>query len=651
MNSIIKCKTAKEASLLLLVFYIFMPLHSQDSFLSDTIRINEVVITSKKTEQQPSGYKVITIDTAVLNEFSQQNLADLLIQKSGIAVKSYGLGGVSTPAFRGTGANHTVIQWNNISINSPMLGQSDISLIPVGLFDEINIYCGGSSLATGSGGLGGIINIDNKPTWNKGTYIVLNPAIGSFGTYSGLVKVKTGNSAFQSVTRSYIQYGKNDFSYLNRATGINPVREKMSGNEVFSRGLVQEIYYRKNRNVLSAKIWYQNSDRNLPSSMLSGQTGLNENQFDESFRSVLNYEGKTAGADYFITGSLNLSELRYINRLAEIDSRNRSESLILKAGFTKTIANIVRARAIFDEDNTLVRSVNYLDNKSRRNLASATIITETVNSGRFGATFVAKEILHENRLLAPDFSGGLQFRLSDLHDHYLKANYSKSSRVPSMNDLYWNPGGNMDLRNETSNNIELEYEMSQIISSSFTVSFNTSLYYNTINDLIQWRPGAYSYWTAENVKKVITSGIESSGSARYSAGVFSAVLDLNYYLTKASSAGSDIIGDESVGKQLIYIPSNLLNGSLHLKYGGIYSKMVSVYTGKRYTDADNTSSLPAYILNSVTTGYEFVRSHNKYNIGFVVDNIFNVSYENIAWYPQPGRSYTLKFTIQFAFTK
>ena len=112
------------------------------------------------------------------------------------------MGGTATPSFRGTGAGHTQIVWNGININHPMLGQSDLSLIPAGLIDDIQIYYGGASMPLNSGGIGGIINLETRPVWKKETMISLNPGIGSFGQYTGLIKVRSGNIKFSDSYKS-----------------------------------------------------------------------------------------------------------------------------------------------------------------------------------------------------------------------------------------------------------------------------------------------------------------------------------------------------------------------------------------------------------------------------------------------------------------
>ena len=54
------------------------------------------------------------------------------------------------------------------------------------------------------------------------------------------------------------------------------------------------------------------------------------------------------------------------------------------------------------------------------------------------------------------------------------------------------------------------------------MKFDLSVFRNNIKDMIQWHPGEYSYWTADNIKSVNTSGLESSFSLNYSLNKFAA---------------------------------------------------------------------------------------------------------------------------------
>ena len=130
---------------------------------------------------------------------------------------------LSTTSIRGSGASHTQITWNEININNPMPGQSDLSLIPSCFIDNVQIYYGGSSMAINSGGIGGIINLETNPEWKKETSVILNPWLGSFGRYTGSLQIKSGNTHFQTVTKLYLESSENNFRYLNSEMSTEPV--------------------------------------------------------------------------------------------------------------------------------------------------------------------------------------------------------------------------------------------------------------------------------------------------------------------------------------------------------------------------------------------------------------------------------------------
>ncbi len=149
-----------------------------------------------------------------------------------------------------------------------------------------------------------------------------------------------------------------------------------------------------------------------------------------------------------------------------------------------------------------------------------------------------REILDSETFLIPDFSAGLQYRIAEGKDYFLKANISRNSKIPSLNEMYWVPGGNPELKNEYAFTYELTGEMNHKFSSPLTIKYNLSLFRNNIKDMIQWHPGEFSYWTADNIKSVNTSGLETSFSLNYSVSKFSAGLTANYSYTRATTAES-----------------------------------------------------------------------------------------------------------------
>ena len=108
------------------------------------------------------------------------------------------------------------------------------------------------------------------------------------------------------------------------------------------------------------------------------------------------------------------------------------------------------------------------------------------------------------------------------------------------------------------------------------MKYDLSVFRNNIKDMIQWHPGEYSFWTADNIKSVNSSGLETSFSLNYSAKqVCSRSDQQTIHIQGQSTAESDTSNDASIGKQLIYVPENQANCSLHMNYRMFYSSWIT----------------------------------------------------------------------------
>ena len=85
---------------------------------------------------------------------------------------------------------------------------------------------------------------------------------------------------------------------------------------------------------------------------------------------------------------------------------------------------------------------------------------------------------------------------------------AKSFRLPTLNDLYWLPGGNLDLQPEFGNTFELGIDF-QSKNSLYDLQIHSGLFSNRVKNWIVWIPGN-GYWKPENVQKVKSEGIELS---------------------------------------------------------------------------------------------------------------------------------------------
>jgi len=637
-----KLKFNKGASLISLFAIMTLHLSGQYSLKNDTVKIQEVVISRKQITSDQPGFKFYDIDSLVLNAYSLSTLTDMLNETTPLFMKYYGSGGTATSSFRGTSAGHTQIAWNGININDPMLGQSDFSLLPTGMVENVLISFGGASMDLGSGAIGGIINLENTPSWKKQTTADFNLGAGSFGSYSGLLKMRTGSDRFQSVTKGYMHTSKNNFPYLDTEALPDPVKRERENNQVLQKGFMQELYFRNSENVLSARLWYQSASRDLPGSTLYGYSG--EKQSDESFRSLLSYDKVNGETEYFSSLAWMNTNLNYISQLYGIDSRNSVNTFVIKGGMTTPLGKYSRLKVVLNNELNAIESNNYAENIKQNN-TSVTMSAERRKSGRVAALILLRETLDDKTFLIPDFSTGFEFRVLRGEEHYIKLNLSRNSRIPSMNDRFWNPGGTPLLRNEYAWSYEIGYKLDQTVSKTLSVSSEVDYYNNYIRDMIQWRPGESYYWVADNIRNVNSSGIESSFLVKYIANSLSVNLDLGYSFTKAREIDSS--SSESTGNQLIYMPENQANGSLHVTYKRFYVTWITTFTGRTYTSSDNTAYLDNYTLDSFKGGVKFKAKDNSVDLRFKIENIFDTSYKTIEYYPQHGRTYFITLLFQF----
>ena len=79
------------------------------------------------------------------------------------------------------------------------------------------------------------------------------------------------------------------------------------------------------------------------------------------------------------------------------------------------------------------------------------------------------------------FSLGSSYIFNSFYN--LKVNFSRNFRIPTFNDLYWETGGNPDLKPESS----YQAEVGNVFTyKKFTLS--ETVYFIKIDDLIRWVP-------------------------------------------------------------------------------------------------------------------------------------------------------------------
>jgi iron complex outermembrane receptor protein len=244
-------------------------------------------------------------------------------------------------------------------------------------------------------------------------------------------------------------------------------------------------------------------------------------------------------------------------------------------------------------------------------------------------------------------SVSLKYSPFDIHRLTISANVSRNYHMPTMNDLYWEPGGNPDLKAEDGYSYEsgLTYKKQM---KNINLNASVTGYYSHISNWILWQPDSLaSYWTPSNLKQVRSRGIESSAgiSGKWQQFIFR--LNTGYTLTDAENREKLYDGDKSVGKQLIYVPKHSANAMLYLQYKNWHLSGQYKYTGKRYTSTDNSRYMPDFMLYDAEFGRKFKLGSCLLNAAIKVNNLLDTDYQSVAWYPMPGRIYNLKINFRW----
>lgn len=535
----------------------------------DTIAISEVVIVESSIRSQMTGS---TIQNWATEKESNANL-DLgnLLDQNGIFIKSYGANSLATSSIRGGSAGHTLVLWNGLPIQSPMLGLLNLTLLPINSVENISLQKGGGSASWGSGAIGGVVNLKNKAEFNNSFSFSANSIIGSFGQFNEQLKLAVGNNKFQFVTKFFHQQAENDFHYPV-APGI-PDRQQT--NAAFhQQNVLHDVYLSlKKGHRLSAHFWRQQSDKQLPPTITQNQSGAHQN--DKASRLILNWQHihkhivtnlKTAWfnehLDYFndLSGLESLSHFHtFLGEWTAQGSWNKQHRFLLGTShsYTNVTADGYTNRP---SENKTALFASYQFRKSRFN---------------FQAT-VRQEVIDQNFIpLTPALSANYQL-FPSLN---LAAKISRNYRLPTFNDRYWQQGGNPDLLAESGWSQEATL-LWLLQKGPFILKISHTAFNRKINNWIMWVPlDGQAFWSANNITKVWSRGLEERFFLSFIRDNITIQLQTGYDHIKSTNEVPLKVPAFAKGDQLLYTPRHLVFGSFSFNWKSIAVEYHHSYRG------------------------------------------------------------------------
>lgn len=597
----------------------------------------ELEIKVSLDRQQTAGSIIDTWSSATLSDLPGNNLGEMLALETNVYLKSYGLGSLATSSIRGGSAGQTLVLWNGLPLQSPMLGQLDLALLPVQAMEELKLTRGGGSSLWGSGAIGGVLSLNNRVDFSDPFLVRSRTNLGSFGQFQQQLQMGLGGQKWQARTKLSHQRADNDFFY---PLGSGFPERQQTNAALSQQSLLQDIYWKLDeQKMLSAHFWWQASDREIPPTNV--QTRSEAYQQDQATRIMLDFTEVTRRGKWQVKAGFFEEQLNYYDPQIRLSSESHFQSFVgdisaswrlgaqqyLLVGSTQTFTE-ARAEGYRGSLPHQWRSALFASWRSDwKKIALQLSLRQEMVDGHFIP-------------LTPSLGldGYLGNRLS------LKAKVSRNYRLPTFNDLYWQPGGNPDLLPESGWSQELGLDKTWR-SENLTISTSLTVFNRLIDNWILWsiREGQ-NFWSANNITRVWSRGLEPRLNFSYACSEGNINWQSGYDYIRSTNQVALERPRMMAGSQLLYTPEHQFFTKVGLKYKNGHFSYHHRYTG---ATLGQNESIPSFQVARLGLGWDFLIHWYQLQIQASINNLWDKDYVIIERRPMPGRHFQIG--IQFSY--
>ncbi len=598
---------------------------AQSAPVDTTVMLPSVEVNAHQTRQSVVGSMSSEWQTTLLQKLPTHNLADLLQTQAGTYIKTYGLGSLATSSVRGGSAGHTLVLWNGLPVQNPMLGLLDLALLPVQSAESISFTKGGNGAMWGSGAIGGVIEMRNEADFSQKLNVTSSTEFGSFGYFKQQLKLGLGNEKLQSVTRFSFLQADNDFYYF-LADGL-PERQQTNAR-ISQQFLSQDLYWKINpRNQLDFHLWWEQSDRQIPPTKV--QTRSEAHQDDLITRLLLEYKYIGDAWLWRVKAGYFDEHIDYYDDLILLESPNHFQTIlgeITGQWFHK------KHEFLFGSTHTHTRamSAGYRD-QTPEEYKTALFASWKYTGGKWNTQISIRQEMVDGTVVptVPSFGFDWYFAPSLI----LKGKVSRNYRLPTLNDRYWIPGGNPDLLPESGWSEELTIEQKSK-ERAFQLNVSLTAFNRKIDNWILWSiPEGQSYWSSNNITRVWSRGLEPRLAVTYKPKNIALHWRFGYDYIRSTNEVAVQHPNIAVGDQLIYTPVHQAFGAFTVDWKNLHVMYQHNFTGE--TEGIN-ETIDAYHVGNVRIQYSGTLSQLKGTMFLNINNIWDADYVVIERRPMPG---------------
>ncbi len=622
-------------------FVVFLFLFSNNLFCQDTVSLQKVEVTATKIDLSQIGKKTEKLDTVIKRQFKFNSIADVLSSNSTIFIKNYGPGSIATSSFRGGNASQTAVLWNGFNIQNPMLGQSDLALLPCFLFDNINLEYGGSSHLWGSGAVGGSIHLNNNLLFSKGLTTSLSYGLGSFGLKNASTSLSFSKKRFVSSFKLYNINSINNFLFADTSDKIQSIKEQKNASYNYA-GIMNELKFLINsKQIISLTIWLNNNKRRLPS--INNLSESKIFQQDYSNKVTANWSVIYPNHKSIIRAGYFNDNINYTDSLKSDFSKNNSQTFIAE---NENYFNWGKSHQFNFGVNYTSNSANSNNYISLKNLSRLSFLAGNkftfFNNRWLTYLSIRADYLSVGKL---PLTGNVSTEFNLTKKILLMASAAKIYRQPTLNELYWMPGGNINLKPEQGFSYDGTIAYKNQINN-LLIYISGAAFTRQINNWILWTSSANGNPTPINLMQVWSRGTETTWRFEYKKNklIYKLNFGTAYILSTTQNINQE--NNNSLNKQLIYTPRYSANAVFSVTYNKFDICFYNHYVGYRFTASDNSQWLNPYHVSSVRINYTVEFKYAQFILFSACNNLFNTDYKIVSGRPMPLRNFELGLTLQ-----
>jgi len=588
-----------------------------------TIMMNSKVLEGKPItvlgDSQAFPKQIIQTYTNTTNNSTPSTLIN---QIPGISLRSYGgRAGNAAISTNGSKVENTKIIFGNIDLTSVQNGQTDISQIPVAMMQKVTVS-NSPSILFGSGAVDAAFRID--PVQKRSSLGIKYGSYNFKSVNANITKTFNDISLFAAVG-----YLTDDGNYLYNIGDTEYERENNDFQQTYYS--IKSKYNINQKSNIDLFILKTIQKRGSAGSTLSLSPFARHN--DELFVGSALYNILHPTGFTKVQLNYRQSTDKYVDTNPDWPTNSKhtinENSIII--GHRQNLWDKLSANIQYDLKMESINSTDVDDHER---------ITNSL-SGEFYIPFLNKfEIVPGARYdnvndVESHFTKSAKLAYYGLANSIIEYSIATGFRSPSFNDMYWNPGGNPDLKSELS-----WYHTFKVSNHFSNNSFNKIYLYLSdrhSDQLIQWVPidDTYFVWEPRNIAKSRRSN--ATIGLQYQIKVIPIRVSghYTYQVTK----------DIDLDQPLLYAPKNI--AFIGLQY---INKNLSIGLQTHYTDerviayGDPNEVLEGYLLTNAALQYNFNILSHLLSLSLEINNILNKEYVVMNGYPEPGRTINIGIT-------